>query len=77
VELYDLSQDLSEKQDLAQSIPDKAAELLADLRTWRKSVDAQMPSLNPDYDLAKVKPAKKATSKDQPKQPEAKATQAL
>lgn len=55
VELYDLSKDLSEKQDLSKAMPEKTAELLADLRAWRKSLDAQMPSPNPNYDPAKAK----------------------
>ena len=49
------SSDLGEKKDLAGSKPEKAAELLADLRAWRKSVDAQMPTPNPNPDPAKAK----------------------
>lgn len=53
-ELYDLGRDLAEQKDLAASQPEKAAELLADLRAWRKSVDAQMPTPNPHPDPAKA-----------------------
>ena len=55
IELYDLGSDLGEKKDLAGSKPEKAAELLADLRAWRKSVDAQMPTPNPNADPSKAK----------------------
>ena len=43
VELYDLLSDIGEKNDLAKRMPDKTAELLSNLQTWRESVDAQMP----------------------------------
>ncbi len=43
VELYDLSKDISEKNDLAPGMPEKAAELRKCLHDWLKSVDAQMP----------------------------------
>ncbi|MFD2256640.1 sulfatase [Luteolibacter algae] len=50
LELYDLSSDPAEKNNLAKSQPEKAAALLAELREWRKSVGAQMMTENPDYD---------------------------
>lgn len=53
LELYDLESDPNETTNLAQQHPEKAQELLAKLRVWRKSVDAQMPSLNPGYDPAR------------------------
>ena len=53
LELYDLKYDLSETTDLAAEMPDKAEQLRAMLADWRKSVDAPMPSPNPDYDPAK------------------------
>lgn len=53
VELYDLKNDLSETTDLAAQMPDKAEQLRAMLAEWRKSVDAPMPSPNPDYDPAR------------------------
>jgi arylsulfatase A-like enzyme len=49
LELYDLGNDPGEKNDLAAARPEKARELHALLRAWRKSVDAQMPIPNPDY----------------------------
>lgn len=50
VELYNLKNDISEKTDLAASIPEKAEVLRRLLHQWRKDMDAQMPYPNPDYD---------------------------
>jgi arylsulfatase A len=47
-ELYNLKDDLSETRDLAKEKPEKAAELRAMLHHWRQSVDAQMPTPNPE-----------------------------
>ena len=47
VELYDLRNDLGEKHNLADTMPEKTAALLAQLHDWRKSVNAQMPTDNP------------------------------
>ncbi|HSI32236.1 MAG TPA: sulfatase-like hydrolase/transferase, partial [Tepidisphaeraceae bacterium] len=47
-ELYNLATDPEEKNDLADSNPDKAKELRAMLHAWRKSVAAQDPIQNPD-----------------------------
>jgi len=58
LELYDLSKDLSETTDLAAKMPEKAAELRKKLDDWRKSVGAQMPTANPDYDPAPQKEKK-------------------
>jgi uncharacterized sulfatase len=41
---------LSETKNLAEAHPDKANELRAKLAEWRTSVDARMPTENPDYD---------------------------
>lgn len=49
VELYDLKRDLGERNDLAGSRPQVAARLRQKLAAWRKSVDAQMMTANPDY----------------------------
>lgn len=43
VELYNLAEDLSEKQDLAKKLPEKAAELTRKLQDWRKTSGALMP----------------------------------
>jgi arylsulfatase A len=45
VELYDLSQDISEEHDLAGQMPARAAELRARLRQWREQVPTSGPSL--------------------------------
>lgn len=49
-ELYQLENDLSETHDLSREQPEKTAELLAQLSAWRRSVKAQLPPPNPDYD---------------------------
>ncbi|MDA0587110.1 MAG: sulfatase [Planctomycetota bacterium] len=54
LELYNLRQDLGERQNLAASHPKEASTLLADLRSWRKRVGAQMPTPNPDFDAKKA-----------------------
>jgi hypothetical protein len=50
IELYNLRDDIGETNDLSESLPDKARELTARLDTWRRSVNAQMPLPNPDWD---------------------------
>jgi arylsulfatase A-like enzyme len=47
VELYNLKDDLGEKNDLAAKMPEKAAELRKMLAEWRKAVDARMPTPAP------------------------------
>ena len=49
VELYNLKDDVGEKNDLAGQMPEKAEELRKRLHAWRKAVGAQMPTPNPDY----------------------------
>ena len=49
IELYDLANDLGEKKNLADEIPERAEELRRRLHAWRKDVDAQMPTANPSY----------------------------
>lgn len=48
-ELYDLATDPSENTNLAAREPSRVEALAARLAAWRKEVDAQMPSVNPDY----------------------------
>ena len=48
-ELYNLRDDLGEKQNLAGAQPDKAKELHERLLAWRKELNAPMPTPNPDY----------------------------
>jgi arylsulfatase A len=49
IELYDLSRDLGETNDLAAKLPDKAAELRRRLAAWRRAVGAQTMTPNPEY----------------------------
>jgi arylsulfatase A len=54
LELYNLKDDIGEKENLAAKMPEKAAELQGKLTAWRKSVGAEMPTPNPDYDPSKA-----------------------
>ncbi len=49
LELYDLKHDPAERDNLASREPKLAKELLENLRAWRQSVAAQMPTPNPDF----------------------------
>jgi len=49
LELYNLREDVGEKNNLEKENPEKAQELLELLRAWRRQVDAPMPQSNPDY----------------------------
>jgi arylsulfatase A-like enzyme len=49
IELYDVSADIGESQDLAGTMPDLAAEMHELLQDWRRRVDARMPVPNPDW----------------------------
>jgi len=55
LELYHLADDPGEKKNLAESQPEKAAELRSTLHAWRDSIDAQMPTENPDYDPTRAR----------------------
>jgi arylsulfatase A-like enzyme len=54
LELFNLRDDIGERHNLALKEPGKAAELHELLKTWRKRVNATMPSPNPNYDPAKA-----------------------
>ena len=56
LELYNLRADIGEQNNLAESTPEKAAELRGRLEEWRQSVGAQMPTPNPDYDPKRANP---------------------
>ncbi len=50
LELYNLKEDIGEKNDLAKALPDKTAELHNQMLAWRKAVNAPVPTkLNPEY----------------------------
>lgn len=51
--LFDLSNDIRERNNLAQWMPDKAAELEAMLDEYLVSVNADLPAVNQDYDPTK------------------------
>lgn len=53
VELYNLHEDPSERNDRSKSSPDRVAALRGELHGWLKNVDAQMPTPNPNYDPSK------------------------
>ena len=50
LELYNLEKDIGEENDLSDQMPEKTRELHQQLKQWRESVDAPVPSeLNPEY----------------------------
>jgi arylsulfatase A-like enzyme len=49
LELYNLKEDIGEKNDLVRRMPEKTKELHRLLKEWRSAVKAQMPTPNPDY----------------------------
>jgi arylsulfatase A len=48
-ELYNLADDLGERNDLASSMPEKVKQLDARLTAWTRSVGAKVPKANPNY----------------------------
>jgi arylsulfatase A-like enzyme len=57
IELYNLKEDIGEKRNLLTSNPEKAKELLSDLNTWRKELNAPIPTeLNPEYKIQTLNP---------------------
>jgi len=54
-ELYDLSKDIRESQDLADSQADRVSEMRTALAAWRKKVSAQGNTPNPDFDPSKYR----------------------
>lgn len=54
-ELFNLRDDSAETRNLAASEPKRVAALRAQLASWRQSVGAQMPTINPAYDPARAK----------------------
>ncbi len=49
LELYNLSEDIGEENNLSASFPEKTKELLNELQNWRVTVKAQYPTENPNY----------------------------
>ena len=54
LELYNIRKDPGEQDDLAAQMSERASELRTLLQDWRKLVNAQMPTLNPNYDVARA-----------------------
>jgi hypothetical protein len=63
VQLFNLGTDPSERNDLAGTQPEKVQELRTMLYAWRKDVNAEMPSPNPNFDPTQKWPA--GESKDE------------
>ena len=54
IELYNLADDIGERENLVDKQPRKAQELLDELKQWRQDIEAPVPTkLNPEYDAAK------------------------
>jgi uncharacterized sulfatase len=51
LELYNLSEDMSEKYDLSATEPGITTRMQEQLREWILSCGAEIPGLNPDFDL--------------------------
>ena len=49
IELYNVTDDVAETQDLSAQLPEKAAELLKLLHGWQQDACAKFPEKNPDY----------------------------
>lgn len=56
VALFDLSQDIGERQDLAVQMPGEAAHLRQRLESYLAAVDAQFPTPNAQYDPSRPAP---------------------
>lgn len=48
-ELFNLREDLGEREDLSERFPEKVRELHAELNAWLKNTHAKLPRKNPDY----------------------------
>jgi arylsulfatase A len=74
VELYDITKDISERNDLSQRMPAETKKLRDRLEKHLAAVDAQFPTVNPNYDPSKPAPpargqggkGKKADKKPKP-----------
>lgn len=54
-ELYNLKEDIGERNNLTRKMPEKARELKEMLSTWRRRVNAQRLTPNPSYDPQKAR----------------------
>jgi hypothetical protein len=62
LELYNLRDDIGERDNLAQRMPERARELHAKMLAWRASVKAPMPTANKGGEAPAAK-KKRATKK--------------
>jgi hypothetical protein len=53
VELYNLINDPGEKENLAETMPEKVETLRKKWRSWQQALNAGLPTTNPDYDINK------------------------
>lgn len=58
-ELYNLKDDIGERNNLAKKMPEKTKELSKMLANWRRKVNAQMMAPNPNFNPQKAKKSKK------------------
>ena len=58
LELYNLAADISEKNDLSASRPELAKRLQSQLSDWRHTIDAALPTPNPDWSEEKTSRAR-------------------
>ncbi len=58
-ELYNLKDDISERNNLVRKLPEKTKSLSKMLAKWRRKVSAQMMTPNPDYNPQKAKKSKR------------------
>ncbi len=64
LELYNLKQDIGEKNNLAEKMPDKVKELQTEMVAWRKDVGAKMPRANTAREIADPKAKVKKAGKE-------------
>ncbi len=63
--LFDLSKDITERNDLASQMPDKVTELDQRLTDYLKAVNAQMPTVNADVTTGQRPPERKGGKRKQ------------
>src|SRR5262249_30180633 len=54
-ELYDLSKDIAERQNLASQFREQTAKMRVALASWRNQMNAQTNAPNPKFDLARFR----------------------
>ena len=54
LELYNVREDLPEKKDLSQEMPEKVQEINSMLSAWLKETGAKLPAKNPNFDPEKI-----------------------